>query len=330
MQTFRQRNSSGFTIVEMLVVIGIIVILIGLLLPALSGVQARGKKLSEGNDLRQIGSAWSMYANLNNSAVLPGYIEPAVQERWRTQFEYPMQLDPNDPQSLIIEPEVAAAWTWRLLPLLDYNAELVRGYTGEPLGTPNALMVDPEDPDRPLTVALEPAFGYNAFYVGGWLDVETVTADEGSVESVRARYWQARDAETNERVNVIARTMSQIRRPSELVIFSSASRFETPSAYGRILDDIHGSHLVTPTRLAESDQWQMASSQFEGAGADDPYAIQTLASPAHAPIGRYNRAVAYLRADGSHDAQPVQSLLSQRKWIDAATRDDFTHTEGGE
>lgn len=331
-----QRKSAGFTIVELLVIIGIIAILIGLLLPALSGVQARGKKLTEASQLRSIGTAWSMYADLNKQAILPGYIEPEAQERWRLQYEYPAPLQQGDPTSHIIDPEVAAPWTWRLLPLLDYNADLIRGYTGEAFSPDHPLLYDVEDPtnlDRPLTVALEPSFGYNAFYVGGWLDVVSMG---DSSEVVQPRYWNARDAETNERVNVIARSMNQIRRPSELITFSSASRFDTPAVYPSINDDRPGSHLVTPTRLAEDEQWRsltsnassdLVSSTASGNFSANPHTIQTLASPAHAPIARYNRLVSYLRADGSTDTAAVAELTSQRLWIDTADRRDFIHTE---
>jgi prepilin-type N-terminal cleavage/methylation domain-containing protein len=62
---------AGFTLVELLVVIGIISVLIGLLLPALSQVQLKGQAIKCLSNLRQIGLQMTIYANDNRGLLIP-------------------------------------------------------------------------------------------------------------------------------------------------------------------------------------------------------------------------------------------------------------------
>src|ERR1041384_6801317 len=71
----RRTSVSAFTIVELLVVIAIIGVLVGLVVPAISGVQKRSKKTAELNNIKHLGHAWALYANNNNDACLPGYLD---------------------------------------------------------------------------------------------------------------------------------------------------------------------------------------------------------------------------------------------------------------
>ncbi|MCK4292950.1 MAG: prepilin-type N-terminal cleavage/methylation domain-containing protein [Planctomycetes bacterium] len=62
----------GFTLIELLVVIAIIAILMAILMPALNRAKEQGKRAACLNNLRQLGLAWSLYADDNEGKIVNG------------------------------------------------------------------------------------------------------------------------------------------------------------------------------------------------------------------------------------------------------------------
>jgi prepilin-type N-terminal cleavage/methylation domain-containing protein/prepilin-type processing-associated H-X9-DG protein len=72
MSPHRNAHAFGFTLVELLVVIGIIAVLIAILMPALNKAREASRQTVCQSNLRQVGLAMQMYANANQGWPPPG------------------------------------------------------------------------------------------------------------------------------------------------------------------------------------------------------------------------------------------------------------------
>ena len=329
----RMASGGGFTIVEMLTVIAIISLLMGMLLPALSGAKKTSQKLKELSALRQIGVAWNQYAFSHGDAALPGFLEPEVQEAWNAKYEFiDGSLIPTASAFDLADDNLAGPWTWRLLPYLDYNHQMIHGHTDEPAFERTQMKLDLIVNDIELFVeasrmAYEPGFGYNALYVGGWWEMTTI---EG-VDMPRYKFYDAtadldgdENIDAEEYARVVVRSVSQIRRSTELVIFcSSSAALEPGTVYDKVRDDLPGEHWISPSRLdgAENIQWTLA--QIRGSRQTEAMIKVLTENPA--PIGRYTGNAAVLYADGHTRSVLPGKLADQRAFIDIADRADFEH-----
>jgi prepilin-type N-terminal cleavage/methylation domain-containing protein len=104
---------AGFTLVELLVVIGIIAILIGILLPALGRARAQARNVQCGSNLRQIGLALQMYVNQNRGSLPPGF--------WI--------VDPNASPNTVIN------WTSLLCGMMDKTGKVTNASSDTAGGT---------------------------------------------------------------------------------------------------------------------------------------------------------------------------------------------------
>ena len=132
MRHFRRFDVRAFTLVELLVVIGIIAVLLAILLPAVSRAREQGRQIVCANNEKQIAAAIFMYVN-DNRGQLPLIIAP-----------YPPNQTPFEAICM-----VSPAW-------MDYDKGVLWPYIAPDILTRQAIFNCPSDPDpKVYDLALE-------------------------------------------------------------------------------------------------------------------------------------------------------------------------------
>jgi prepilin-type N-terminal cleavage/methylation domain-containing protein len=303
----KRSRITGFTLIEILVVLVVISILVGILVPAFSGGMARAKKTAELNAIKQVGAAWAMYSVSNLDRLLPGHITTPIQERWDVAWAYPNEtLVPPAPFYQDSDPNIAGPWPWRILDRMSYSWETLIDYKKR---TWNAMQVT----DHGEEIATRPAFGYNGYYLGGFWDTDS------HFHQPKLRYAQVL-LQHGEVENVVARVASQITTPTETVVFCSSFKAQ-PGEHRHLPEDIDGHYLAVPRILANVVQWEPRDDGIEAFVETSP------------PLGRFNGLPAIFFADGHVDDVPIYDLADQKKWIPKAKdmgntpARDFSHSE---
>ncbi len=134
-----RRKSSGFTLIEILVVISIIGLLGGLLLPALSRARERARQTTCRSNLKQLGIALSNFTEDNNMALPLGYALLQEKDYYYSDFLCVPYVTPG-PAAVRTQMDRA-----------QYAAGLRRE------GRLNAVFYCPNAPDRTT-----PSYGVNA------------------------------------------------------------------------------------------------------------------------------------------------------------------------
>ena len=344
-ETMRPDNRSsqslalrGFTIVELLVTIGVIAILMGLLISGLRGAMGSARKTRELNGLRGVYAAWYQYANTYEEGILPGFLDEPTQAAWKVNF--------TNSSGKALNPALAQTYPWRLARFLDDPYGTMLGYLESDVTDANDETSGEWDggPTHPAwmsgafaapgsAMALQPAFGYNSFYFGGWYA-------NGNPSFADAAWTTQTGGNVTGRL--VCTRLANIGRTTEVVVFAS-STLRDPGTYrasSRPEDRIPGSAWITPPQLGTTPVWEpfMGSQQGMDAGGSAPFNFMHQAGMTDTgilqvnvqqgvPVRRHNGLVAVVHAAGGTESMRIATLMNMQLWIDAADRPDFTHQD---
>ena len=172
-----QRPARGFTLVELLVVVGIIAVLIATLMPALSRAREHANRIKCASNLHSIGHAMVMYTQ--QYAYYPG----AELKDFTSAALWPVRLRPllGGDKAVFYCPSQDERCRWT-----DTSPAPVRTASGR-------FVALGYEPGEPLLHWQAPfSYGYNARGDGslkglGWLDGELPTSPYGLVKASRVR-----------------------------------------------------------------------------------------------------------------------------------------------
>jgi prepilin-type processing-associated H-X9-DG protein/prepilin-type N-terminal cleavage/methylation domain-containing protein len=182
---------AGFTLLELLVVVGIVVLVIAALYPAFTSVRNRSAQAREMATARNLLTGWTSYATENSGALLPGY---------KTGLS---AFDQNGKPIAESTIGVASArYPWRLAPYLSFNLRAL--YIDEGLQTLEAL--EQSDYSNYLyQTSVFPSLGLNTTWVGG---DENQGGFNSAFQNAYGKFYVSR--------------MTEIRNTAQLIVFASA------------------------------------------------------------------------------------------------------------
>lgn len=154
------RARDAFTLLELLVVVGIIALLIGILIPTLSATRESAKLAAEAADGRQTGAAYIAFATDHKNYLLPANINS---NRFPEAVRAARSVLPSGAEPEGVD---ASRWIWRLGPYLDFSfptlirdsAILAEVNSAERLGSADVSL---------YRASVFTGFGLNSYYIAG-------------------------------------------------------------------------------------------------------------------------------------------------------------------
>jgi prepilin-type N-terminal cleavage/methylation domain-containing protein len=292
-------RQSGFTLIELLVVIAIIGVVLSIALPALGTARRTGVQVREMAALKQVGTAYMLYAQDHRGAVLPGYTPAAWVTPGSGGPQMPVFYSSSSGSNLY--GGAARRYTWRLAPYLGY--------------APDALVVDKRLraefsalPDRPDTrdgfqwaFGSSPSFGLNSTFVGG-------DSRRGGFFAPALGRWG----------RFYVGSLDEPRFPDRLLIFAT-SRGYHPVGRDTV---VPGRHRIEgpwrasrePNQVPTFSRWEAPPGRFDPRRSPSTYG--------HLDFRHFGK-VLITMFDGHAAAVGLDEISDMRRWSNQATAENW-------
>lgn len=210
----RRGRRRAFTLVELLVVIGIIAILISILLPVVSKARQQANTTACMSNLKSIGQAIEIYASQQDGLM------PLIMER-----QYNFALQPTHLVPLGTGGGHGRMWAGLLRDVVKVPVNLFQCPGDQRSKAPaDTGFLVPEPPGTGIGTDPRYLFSYGALYVG-W-GVSTATPD-----LYRRLPWSVTHMSSQDRIKG-PMPKGKVRRPSEMILVTDAAGTYTSAASG--------------------------------------------------------------------------------------------------
>ena len=312
------RNTRGFTLIELMVVIAIIVLLVTLVAVSLKSMRGSARRTVSLSALKQIMMAYRSYSDDNRGQLLRGYIGADLQDDdtdpfWNLRVTLPggTVLDPLDAQSYVwrLAPYVDNAWDVFYTELRDAGlmAQLHAEYSGGIYG--------PFGNSVTGGISERPTYGLNSIFVGG-------DSVHGGTDVTDRHPWTG-DPNV---VPLAATRFTQVKNPARLIVFGATAKADD-SLSSQVYEDqvlgfceLRAPYLVNPGDPTDISSVWMQRQWLVGTGGlvekTPPTGFYNDPPGAGLPIVRSgNDVIPVGMLDGSASLEQVSNLSrDMRRW----------------
>ncbi len=312
------RTTRAFTLLELLLSVGIIALLVTLVVASMRTVRTSASRADSMGALRQMSVGFASYSTDHRQQILPGYIDETLFGNGLFFANLKARLANGE----VLDALDSGSYVWRLAPYLDHawttffreTEPRVVGQFSNEFGGGNFGPAETSEYDG--GIAERPAYGLNSIFVGG-------DSQHGSVAS--------RNPWGTANVPFAATRLSQVLNPSRLIIFAPAAKAAVSGAETYENPEVGYCELRPPyfpvdgevSDNYDSPQWDIGVKGLVQAatGAD-------LASGAGLPIDRTGGdKIPVIHLDGSGTVEqigaisrdmvrwnPHETMKPHRKW----------------